>query len=257
LAGATLTVSYEAHPLAWNRPRDVSAVSGADGEAVVRVADWWVHGGPTFTFAAPGYLELFALAAPRHRMPEDLPACSGGGAHCRLVQLFRAPPPRVCLVVPDGYVGPLAVALRAAPPDEPGTSQRDFEWPVSETGAVIVDGTSRLLVRHSPVDYHARMSGGAAIPRPRADQPDQPALRWVSSDYARHRHLFVVGTEADALRMKRRVHRAGHDGGTLGTHLIHDPERFAAVFEQLLSGAARVRVSDRTGTIPPRRSVSP
>jgi hypothetical protein len=230
IPGATVRVGYEPHYFVLNKPRDRSVKTGSRGGVTVSVAKWWVHDGPSFSFAARGYLEHGESARPGERLPHNLIPCPGDAIRCFVIPLYRAPAPQIVLVVADGYAGPVAVELLPSAAFSTGPKgRRHIELDVPASGYVAIEA-GPLLRRHRGLDYRARRAGGAPLPRPYFLRPDEHAFRWVRSEG--NRHLFVVGPASMERQTLRRVMNVT-DQPNGGITMHSDPVTFNAYFETL------------------------
>jgi hypothetical protein len=196
-----------------NAPHPVSATTGEDGMASLRAATFNAQ---EWSASADGFLN-------ERRM------LIGSEKDARSIQfkLYRAPPPSVIVVVPDGYHGPLMVDRR--PIDrwlQGAPGQRTFTFQVSPDGYVGIDATP-LLTRMDPFAVTAVFENGSPIPEPgTAMSASSIALRSV--DVSGTRTLFAVGTEADAEKIRPLVYNY-KDGDPHNVSLNH--ERFNAMFD--------------------------
>lgn len=125
---------------------------------------------------------------------------------CTPPKPYRGPAPRVTVVVPEEYHGPLKIHLLPTAgriQEEP--DKREFCFHATETGDVFIEATP--LVRESVnwMDIECRYANGARIESadgyPRPDDPS-PALYHLAYLYGRSQlrlkgSLFVIGSRAE------------------------------------------------------------
>ena len=124
------------------------------------------------------------------------------------VELWKLPAPKIEVIVPDGYRGPVKVVYETAPPETYEPGRREFTFRSDRSGRVTVVGPAYLDGFLSVVS--ARYESGAVIPLPSANRPEEVAFRWVhgnSLPVGRPSDLFIVGTEAEDKALWRQVHR--------------------------------------------------
>lgn len=181
VAGAQVGVWYRYMMIA-NAPKPTSAVTDERGIAVVPATTFESQ---EWSASAAGYLAGSRGSDPDHPKRMEF-------------RLYRQPAPRLTIIVPDGYRGPLKIDRRPIPhwvQDQVG--KREFTFRSSHTGYVAIAATP-LLWRRSFSDLltEVRYESGQRVPVDDYKSPSRVALRWITCLGARD--LYVVGTEQDA-----------------------------------------------------------
>lgn len=236
LSDVTVSIYYP-HPYAivLNMPKDVSVETETDGRVALGVANF--NMGWFWTVSATGY--------PSVRWNEDLRDPSfwsvpvgvrdifndERGRREITVYLYRDPPPKITVIVPNGYRGPLKVDLQPSENYVQGeVGQREFVFNASETGYVGIEATpllrrsyaSRVLVRY--VDGTRIWDWGEYLS---PDRDDRIALyRIVGTG---NRWLYMIGTKADAEALRAEVYEEVTEPYP---GLLFKRETFDAIFSQ-------------------------
>jgi hypothetical protein len=190
IAGATVEVYYSSIRTAY----EDSEQTDRRGRARVRVA---VNNGAQLIPSAPGYLP--AIDQERYRGPFDRPAT---------LSLFKEPPPRIVLVVPDGFQGVVRAAeYETLMPQKFPAGQRVFDVPADLTGVTRFTDVPSIGGYHNRghVDT-ARFANGDPLPLARRwDEADGLAM-WDIGKEPGALTVFVVGSVADAVaEAERRI----------------------------------------------------
>ncbi len=237
LSDVTVSVYYQ-HPKAivvLNMPKDISADTGTDGRVAFGVADF--HSGWTWTVSATGYPSVRWNEDRRH--PAGWPVPVGvrdmfNDERARreiTVYLYREPPPQITVIVPNGYRGPLKVALRPSENYVQGeVGQREFVFNASETGYVGIEASpllrrtyaSRVLVRYA--DGPRIWDWGEYLS---PDRDDRIALYRIVG--RGNRWLYMIGTKADAEALRAKVFEKVADPDP---SRLFKREAFDAIFSQ-------------------------
>ncbi len=192
--GAQVGVYY-VYMFVLNAPHPDSASTNERGEAHVQAA--------TFTpqWNAGGQKATHPKVAPYAGC--DLWKKSGQNWE---VWLYREPQPRITIIVPPGYRGPLKVEripLAAFVQDAPG--KREFTFHATAKGYVGINA-SPLLMRREVYPPSAEYEGGQPIPENDWHvTPTDIALRPVESQ-GLERDLYIIGTEDDVKAIRPQIY---------------------------------------------------
>ncbi len=193
IAGAAVRLSHLATPRDHS-PHETAGTTAADG--VARLPGEPRDGGEVVAAAtAAGYLPGV----------KDLPAAgkfgAAGGSDAAaevVVEVYAAPRPTVELVVPNGFRGPVTVAVKVDPAAAGEPGRRAFTVAVPPSGEAELSGPAVLRFLAAP-DFRARYADGTPLPRTPAEV--DVGLRWLKT--AGGTEWFVVGTLADYLDARK------------------------------------------------------
>ena len=199
LAGAEVSVSYP-NMLDFTAPIPRSGKTDETGTVAIPVAEY--HS-TQLSGALAGYYQLHPYrvsteSVTREPMRQISP----------IIELWKSPAPKIEVIVPDGYRGPVKVVYETTPPETYELGRRMFTFRADRSGCVTVSGPAFL--NGFLTDVTARHESGGVIPSPSASRPEEVAFRWVDCDQLPDGHqsqLFVVGTEADGKALWERVNR--------------------------------------------------
>lgn len=206
-------------------PTSSSAITDQQGVAHVRTASGsesqWL------TAAPEGY---FAESLLGHQYRDRRGALDSTIRARRLadgtlaVNVWAKPEPTVRVTLPTGYRGYVTVWTPTPPPTGPETPTRLFECTADAHGRCELPAASILIVGHSSLDdralsYEFQFADGTPLLSVQSDWNAEPSgnrlAAWgkVQDDDAEHlRHIFFVGTEAQAVSERTWVQRRSGDG---------------------------------------------
>jgi hypothetical protein len=222
IPGAEVRINYLMAPSSF-APVESSGTTGGDGVARLRATPY--EEAAIFVEAtAPGYLSgqrNVTTEAVRAIEPAGLFEKPGLRPVSFVVEMYAEPGPAVELVLPDGFHGPVKVAveIRDDVPCPPG--QRLFSYAVPQSGVLHVTAPALLRRVFSP-DYRARFANGTVLVRQPADGD---IGFWCVKTEGGYEH-FLVGTRAEYQELLRADRTAdsplrlsgGGTGGGRGGH---------------------------------------
>lgn len=177
-----------------NAPRSREAMTDHNGLAELKVADYY---SPQLQVIAEGYLPGGKLLEIQNE-------------NIIVFQIYQKPRPKIEIIVPDGYRGPVALELLFTDKliqGKPG--QRLFLYKILSNGYVPIQ-SSPLFVENMPLFFQiendivvARYENGNAI---FADKLRQDAIgfRLVHTD--RNKRLYIIGTKKERFDLYWKVH---------------------------------------------------
>jgi hypothetical protein len=215
---ASVAVKYDGQSSAWFMPPEEQRKTDGQGKAIIPVADFRA-GSIFWDVSADGYADERPHAdsgggerVPGAFLPSDK-ADDSSGLHA-VVRLLKGPAPRITVVVPSGYRGPVWVEFV----DKQGWAkpgEREFAYPANARGYVEIP-TISLFCSVSRENLFAQYADGTPIPAGDFGQ-DQVGFRWVcggervKSGKPPTRSLWMVGTTTNLAELKRRIRRPTFD----------------------------------------------
>lgn len=189
--------------LAINKPDGARVLTDSQGRATIPVANFAYI---CWNAEAPGYRKNGGGSVGSCRVPENLhPPLEKVRGHSAEIRLYREPPPRLTIVVPDGYRGLLLVEMRPTKQPrlvESSPGPRDFVVHTNARGYVCIDETP-LLEGCAEIcnPLHVRQACGDVVPDYSDPNfgPEDITLHSVDSITVdgHKKHLYVIGTQAD------------------------------------------------------------
>jgi hypothetical protein len=176
-------------------PSDSTARTSPDGSCRMFVfnSQHQAHG---YTVAAEGYTpgwthgktEEEIFLEPRDKFPDEIK-----------MYLYRLPAPTITIVVPDGYHGPVLIAMLSDLKLIFPLGKRDFVYNYIP-GRVLKIHVTPLFQLVDWGHFRGSYANGTPIPldAPSSD-PDQIAWHWVEDKYPGE--IYFVGTRADAISL--------------------------------------------------------
>ncbi len=223
-------VGYDAM-FSWPCPKRTIAITDEKGEAILRIANFRGGGLSLQAGNRNGYLDHGAISRDGHRVPAEfrVPAKEGKNDIQAEIRLYREPKPKLKIIIPDGYRGPLKIHLRPKSSYiQEHIGQREFTFTSSENGYVGIDAAP-LLVREGSFNIDAHYANGEKIVRyPKESKDTDLLLRWVTCNYDGTKALFVVGTKSDYDAIHAVVY---HYIGGSPNHVRSNREAFSALFD--------------------------
>ena len=195
ITGAHVEVSY-LYMMVLNAPQPTSALTDGKG-------------------CESGYGELRGAglnASANDYLPQDETEHDNPLPTKMAFRLYRLPEPRVTIIVPNGYHGPLMIDLRPVSQwVQDNVGKREFTYRMASNGYVGIDATPLLLNLDTPKNINAVFEDGTPIPCHESRVwPSATALRYVDgtgykSGTVHPRLLFVIGSEQEKEAMYRAV----------------------------------------------------
>lgn len=191
---ASVRVSYWSKPFVLNCPGRNKAFTDQSGTVEFKVADYY----PRFLRVdATGYVQVSSSFSVHPMGPNFLRARDGNEM---LVLLYKQPRPRIEVVVPNGYRGPVGmeyVSLDEMVQGKPG--QRVFTVKADSLGYAKVE-MSHMFHSVGASGVYVRYENGVGVQTSNYYSPVEIGLRQVA--HRGNKQLYVVGTEKDVLDFK-------------------------------------------------------
>ena len=203
------------------RPKSDPATTNDQGMATLRVA---TENHPLWRASAKGYLNAYEGESNKN---------------LRILRLYKLPRPRITIVVPNAYRGPVKIDMRlVAGRLQEEIGKRDFVFRTSRSGYVGFDATPLLLEAEATLNslksnILAIHDDGSLVPEDdyRLGKFDV-GLRWVANGGdGRHRlrRLYVIGTSVDKQVLDTSITRTINNDPH---HITMDDEALDALFTQ-------------------------
>jgi hypothetical protein len=180
IGGAKIRVWYR-YMLVLNAPDPTEAKTDPAGAATLQVATFAMQSLET---SAEGYMnapEQDSFEVPKDRVVFDL---------------YRKPRPRITIIVPNNYRGPLKIDRRPSPTlIKSNCGTRDFTFKATADGYVRIETIPRLKDDFLSDNIHVVDEEGHDIVR--RNDPNDVGLNWVTCSGDGGRDLFVIGTKME------------------------------------------------------------
>lgn len=193
ISGAKISVRYP-NMMDFSAPLPSRRTTDATGVANLKLTKYHML---DVSVEAEGYVSLLPSSSFVQGLYE-----SGNALHT--VAMWKGPRPKIELLVPDGYRGPVKVVCATGLPDDYALGQRLFQYRVDSNGRVVV--RTPQFVDASTLEMTARYHGGAAIPSSTAGHSDI-AFRRVDSGRGVNADtlLYIIGTETEEEILRQSV----------------------------------------------------
>ena len=216
----TINIRYLTMVPYLNPARPVEVTTRQDGSAAFSVAD---YASAKWRIKAEGYLPIYEYG---YRVPDIFNIETGNNV---IIPIYQKPEPKIEIIVPDGYRGPVALHLIPANKwiqETPG--KRAFSFTMMPNGYVPVQAS--LLFHDIDIfSITARYENGKKIscPRYKPDGPNDICLLWVYS--MGEKILYSIGTEKERDNLWNTVWVEILDYGDIARTL--DPDIFNSYFQ--------------------------